>query len=96
MDKDERETIINWCEADTEASIFTYERKWQNHMEKKLGLKPVMNNGFGGKEYHLAKDRIRMPLAPRKLSAEQRQNIGRRLSQGRSKKSPNLSKTTHN
>jgi hypothetical protein len=26
------------------------EKTWQRHLEKKLGLKPVMDNGFGGKE----------------------------------------------
>jgi hypothetical protein len=32
-------------------------------MEKKLGLKPVMDNGFGGKEYEIEKKRIRPPRA---------------------------------
>jgi hypothetical protein len=39
-------------------------KTWQRHLEKKLGLKPVMDNGFGGKEYKIEKKRIRPPRAP--------------------------------
>ena len=57
----ERETIIRFDEEDDEATIFTYLKSWQNHLEKKLGLKPIMDNGFGGKEYKIDKSRIRPP-----------------------------------
>ena len=57
----EKETIILFSEDDEEATIFTYLKSWQNHLEKKLGLKPVFDNGFGGKEYKVDKSRIKPP-----------------------------------
>ena len=68
LTKYEQETIINFNKEESVAHIFTYEKTWQKHLEKKLGLKPVMDNGFGGKEYEIDKKRIPMPRAPRKLS----------------------------
>lgn len=65
----EQETIINFNKDEAIAHIFTYERTWQQHLEKRLGLKATMDNGFGGKEYEIDKKRIRPPHAPRKLSA---------------------------
>lgn len=66
----ERETIINFNEEEKIASIFTYNRRWQQHLEKKLWLEPIMDNGCGGKEYELPKKMIKPPRAPRKLSPE--------------------------
>jgi len=60
----EKETIINFNKEEKEASIFTYEKSWQTYLEKKLKLKPILNNGFGAKEYIIDKSMIRMPLAP--------------------------------
>ena len=71
----EKETIINFNKADDVAYIFTYEKSWQKHLEGKLDLKPVMDNGFGGKEYELPKSRIKPPKAPVKLSAERRAQL---------------------
>ena len=68
----EQETLINFNKAEDIAHIFTYEKTWQLHLEKRLGLKPTMDNGFGGKEYEIDKKRIRPPRAPIKLSAEAR------------------------
>lgn len=68
---DEKETIINFDETSNPASIFTYNKTWQRHLEK-IGLQPIMDNGFGGKEYRIDKKRIPMPRAPKKLSAEAR------------------------
>jgi len=31
-------------------------KTWQRHPEKKLGPKPLMDNGFGGKEYEAKKN----------------------------------------
>ena len=72
LDKFEQETIINFNKGEKTASIFTYEKTWQRHLEKKLGLKPIMVNSFGGKEYEIDKSRIKMPHAKRKLSKKQR------------------------
>jgi len=77
----ERETIINFNEAEDKASIFTYNKSWQKHLEQRLGLKPIMDNGYGGKEYEIDKRRIRPPMAPRKLSAEAKAKATERLRQ---------------
>lgn len=63
--------------------MFTYNKAWQKHLEKKLGLKPTMNNGFGGKEYEVDKKRIRPPRAPVRLSIEARAKLANRLRQSR-------------
>ena len=75
----ERETIITFNEEEKAAFIWTYSLKWQNHLEKNLGLEPIMGNSFGGKDYEIDKNRIKMPRAPKKLSPEQRKAIGKRL-----------------
>ena len=76
---EERETIIIFNERDKMGYIWTYSAKWQNHLEKNLGLEPIMGNSFGGKDYEIDKKRIKMPRAPKKLSPEQRKDIGKRL-----------------
>jgi len=76
---EERETIINFDEKEPMASIFTYNKAWQEHLEKRLGLKPIMNNGYGGKEYEISKKRIKPPRAPLKLSVEARAKLSKRL-----------------
>jgi len=35
----EQETIINFNKAEDMAHIFTYEKTWQKHLERHLGLK---------------------------------------------------------
>jgi len=87
---DEKETIISFDETPADAVIFTYNKAWQAHLENRLGLKATMDNGYGGKEYRVPKKRIRMPLVPRRLSAEQRQELGERLKKARQQKLPNL------
>lgn len=77
----EQETIINFNKEDTLASIFTYEKSWQKHLEDKLGLKPVMDNGFGGKEYMVDKSRIFPPKAKRQYSDATKKKMSQRLSQ---------------
>ena len=79
----EQETIINFNKDEAIAYIFTYEKTWQQHLEKRLGLKPTIDNGFGGKEYEIDKKRIRPPRAPVKLSAEARAKLTDRLRQSR-------------
>jgi len=81
----EQETIINFNKDEAIAHIFTYEKTWQQHLEKRLGLKPIMDNGFGGREYEIDKKRIRPPRAPVKLSAEARASLTKRLSNSRQK-----------
>ena len=77
----ERETIINFNEAEDTAYIFTYNKAWQRHLEEKLGLKPVNINGFGGKDYELPKKWIKLPRGPRQLSAETRAKLSNLMRQ---------------
>lgn len=86
----EKETIITFNEADDTAHIFTYNKGWQKHLEKKLGLKPVMDNGFGGKEYELPKSRIKPTRAPRRLSPSAKKKLIERLHRNRDHLSQNL------
>ena len=83
----EQETIIIFNKDEAIAHIFTYEKGWQQHLEKRLGLKPTADNNFGGKAYEIDKRRIRTPRAPVKLSAEARKRLAKRLSNGRRQKS---------
>ena len=85
----EQETTINFNKAEDMASIFTYEKTWQKHLEAKLGLKPVMDNGFGGKEYELPKSRIKPPRAPRRLSDSTKKKLAERLHRNRAHLSQN-------
>ena len=86
LTSEERETLISFDETPNDAVIFTYNKAWQAHLENRLGLKATMDNGYGGKEYRVPKKRIRMPLVPRRLSAEQRQELGKRLKKARQQK----------
>ena len=90
LTNDERETIITFDEAGPEAIIFTYNKAWQSHLENKLGLKPLRDNGCGGREYQIDKKRLRPPRAPVKFSAETKRKMVERLARGRSQKSPRI------
>jgi len=79
----EQETIINFNKAEDVAYVFTYEKTWQKHLEGKLGLKPVMDDGFGGKEYQVPKNMIKPPRAPRRLSDSAKRKLVERLHKNR-------------
>ncbi|MFC2051976.1 hypothetical protein ACFLT4_04535 [Chloroflexota bacterium] len=79
----EQETIINFNKEEKIAHIFTYEKAWQKHFEGRLGLKPLYDNGFGGREYELPKKMIKPPRAPRKLSDSAKRKLTERLHQSR-------------
>ena len=79
----EQETIINFNKAEDMAYIFTYEKTWQRHLEGKLGLKPVMDNGYGGKEYQIDKKRIKPPRAPVRLSEKAKRERVKQLAKAR-------------
>ncbi len=91
----ERETIITFNEGERMANIFTYSKKWLAHLEKKLGLKPMMKNGWGGREYEIDKKRIPLPRAPMKVSAETKKRLVEQLARGRSKQKSILSSDAH-
>ena len=86
----EQETIINFNKAEDIAYIFTYEKTWQTHLEGRLGLKPLYDNGFGGREYELPKRMIKPPRAPRKLSDSTKKKLAERLHQNRILSAQNL------
>lgn len=79
LTKYERETIIVFNESNDPADIFTYNKPWQKHLEKRLGLEPVSDNGFGGKTYQIGKSRIRPPRARVMLSTEEKARRAKRL-----------------
>ena len=82
LTNEEKETIILFDETTNPAYVFTYSKSWQKRMES-LGCKPILNNGYRGKEYQIDKKRIPMPRAPRKLTPEQRKKLGERLNKNR-------------
>lgn len=82
----EQETIINFNKGEDTASIFTYEVTWQQHIEKRFGIKPIKDNGFGGREYIIDKKRIRKPVPKKVLSEEKRKAIGERFKKARENK----------
>ena len=69
----ERETIINYNEAESVAYIYTHNRALISHLEKKLGLKPTAKNSHGGKDYELTKKWLRKPQNPPKKTEAQMQ-----------------------
>ena len=75
----EKETIINFNEGENEAYIFTYNKKWQRHLETVMLLKAEEINDVGGKSYTLPKDRIRLPQPKRKLTDKQKKQLADRL-----------------
>lgn len=79
----ERETIIVFNESKEPAHIFTYNKTWQRHLEKRLNLLAKWDNGYGGREYDIDKKRIRPPRAPIKLSAKAKKERGKRLTRTR-------------
>jgi hypothetical protein len=81
----EQETIINFNREESIAYIFTYEKTWQRHLERRLGLKPTSNNGHGGKEYQLPKDLIPMPRAKRRYSEQTKKKMAAKLASVRGK-----------
>ena len=81
----ERETIITFNEEEKIAYLWTYNKTWQRQLEEKLGLKPTLVNGRGGKEYELPKKMIKMPRAPKNLTPQQRKDIADRLHRNKDK-----------
>lgn len=86
LTSEEKETIIRFDQTQTKAIVFTYNLRWQKHLENRVGLKPITDNGYGGKEYEIDKKYISKPRAPRtgrKFTEEQRAEAKERLSKAR-------------
>lgn len=77
LTKAEQETIINFNEADEMAHVFTYNQRWQKHLEA-LGFPPWRTNNFGGKDYTLPRHMLRLPRGKKHLSPEARQKLADR------------------
>ena len=59
----ERETIINYNDAEDEADLYTHDKSLQRHIEIKLGIKPYFKQGIA-REYKLPKKWLRYPQKP--------------------------------
>lgn len=86
----DRETIITFNPVDNTASIWTYDRTWQKHIETRLKIKPnkihgQIDNG-GARDYTVPKKSISMPKAPKQLSEETKEKLRENLARGRAKK----------
>ncbi len=79
----EKETIINLDEVEDMAKVFTFNHRWQSHFEKNLKIMPIMDNGFGGREYEIPKERISLPRVKKRISAETRARLTKQLAKGR-------------
>ncbi len=84
LSKAEQETTISFNKGEVKAYIFTYEGPWQRQLESKLGVKPIMDNGMGGKTYIVDKERVRMPQPKRIYSNEVREKKVEQLNKARS------------
>lgn len=80
----EQETIINFCEGEDEADVYTHSDKWMNRFEKVLKIQPYQVYPDGARSYKIAKKRLTMPRAKLEMSDERRKAAGDRLSKMRS------------
>lgn len=90
LDKYERETIINFNEAETTASVYTFNRSLQSKLNKLLGSNPDISLKYSDEEraeYIVPKKWIKVsPPRQVNLTDEQRAAAAERLSAARSKK----------
>ena len=59
----ERETIINYNDAEDEADVYTHDKALQRHIEMKLGIKPYFKQGIA-RGYKLPRTWLRYPRMP--------------------------------
>ena len=87
LSRRQKETVIVFNDLDSKATIFTYNRKWQDRLNK-YGIKPTETNAQGGVTFELPKKSIRMPVIrkARVLTVEQKKIIRERLVAGRKAK----------
>lgn len=81
----ERETIVNFNQAEDTAYIYTCDPKWWRHFDR-LGIKPIqVQKGATGavyaRDYEVSKKWVKPPKPPKRLSLtdEQRKAIAQRL-----------------
>lgn len=72
---EEQETIISFDKAGKTANIYTFESRWQKHLEK-LGVKPAaVSKTHQAKTYEIPKSWLRLPRKPseaRRLAGKNR------------------------
>ena len=73
---EERETIINFNEAEDMASVYTHSHKWIEHIEKKLSIKPFRRLE-PAREYEIPKKWLRLPQKPRTASPTQKDHLSK-------------------
>ncbi len=85
----ERETIINFTEAEDMAQIYTCNRKWINRLEK-MGFEATEEDKTGGKTFEIPKTAIALPVIrkTRKLTKKQKEEVSERFRLAREAKAP--------
>lgn len=90
LDKYERETIINFNEAESTASVYTFNRSLQSKLNKLLSSNPDISLKYSDEEraeYIVPKKWIKVsPPRQVNLTDEQRAAAAERLSASRAKK----------
>jgi hypothetical protein len=71
LTQDEKETIINFNEAEPMVNVFTYNRRWQRRMAE-IGIQPIRTEGQA-KEYEFPKKWLRLPAKPPQLTPAERE-----------------------
>ncbi|KKN24189.1 hypothetical protein LCGC14_0897550 [marine sediment metagenome] len=76
----ERETIVNFTEAEDLAQIYTCNRKWINRLEK-MGFEATEEDKTGGKTFEIPKSAIALPVIrkTRKLTKAQKEEVAKRF-----------------
>ena len=77
LSREERETIINFNEAESIVNVFTYNPKWQRRV-KEMGIKPIRTEGLA-REYEFPKKWLRLPVKPREFTPAERQAARKRF-----------------
>ena len=87
---EEQETVITWDRAGDTATIYTFEPRWQKHMEDVLGIQPSkkMKRGYA-REYEIPKQWLRLPRKPSEARREAGRLRARKQPVGAAQKSPN-------
>jgi hypothetical protein len=69
---EEKETIINFNEAEPMVNVFTYNQRWQRRMAQ-IGINPIRTEG-NAREYEFPKKWLRLPIKPRQLTAAEQES----------------------
>lgn len=86
----EQETVISWDRAGDTATVYTFEPRWQKHIENVLGIPPSKKTKRGyAREYEIPKKWIRLPRKPSEARREASRRTARKQPVGVAQKSPN-------